>query len=259
MHDNYFERYTNGEEEAVWAELLALGPKVRDTPYLPQAMAVCREMTRRSRLNLRLLINRLSELDHQFWCYMLQTSPHLARLRKDDFAQWEPCIWIQPKPGVSDILDKAEKNGITLPLALRDWMEEIGLVSLSGSHPALCPFYSSWEHPNLYPDPFEVSASIELMAESISGLPSTQRAGKTISSDDIYKSEMGIESHEARGYWIMYPDASIDVELKGVWFPTTFVGYVRKSFQWGGFPGWERYPNRPEKELALLREGLLPI
>ena len=149
MHDNYFERYTNGEEEAVWAELLALGPKVRDTPYLPQAMAVCREMTRRSRLNLRLLINRLSELDHQFWCYMLQTSPHLARLRKDDFAQWEPCIWIQPKPGVSDILDKAEKNGITLPLALRVWMEEIGLVSLSGSHPALCPFYSSWEHPNL--------------------------------------------------------------------------------------------------------------
>lgn len=39
----------------------------------------------------------------------------------------------------------------------------------------------------------------------------------------------------------------------------TLVEYLRWSFQWGGFPGWEKEKSRPEKELALLRVGLLPI
>jgi hypothetical protein len=47
--------------------------------------------------------------------------------------------------------------------------------------------------------------------------------------------------------------------LQGEAHKLTFVEYLRLSFQWGGFPGWEKYENRPEKELAFLREGLLPI
>ena len=30
-------------------------------------------------------------------------------------------------------------------------------------------------------------------------------------------------------------------------------------FAWGGFPGLERFEERPEKELAYLREGLLEL
>jgi hypothetical protein len=51
----------------------------------------------------------------------------------------------------------------------------------------------------------------------------------------------------------------VDAKINGLWYDATFVGYVRKSFQWGGFPGWERYSDRPEKELALLWEGLVSI
>ncbi|MGA2597681.1 MAG: hypothetical protein ABSH09_11920 [Bryobacteraceae bacterium] len=60
-------------------------------------------------------------------------------------------------------------------------------------------------------------------------------------------------------YEITCPNGAIDAKIEGIWYETTFVGYIRKNFQWGGFPGWERYPNRPEKELQFLREGLLPI
>jgi hypothetical protein len=39
----------------------------------------------------------------------------------------------------------------------------------------------------------------------------------------------------------------------------TFVAYLRECFQWGGFPGWARLERRPEEDLALLTQGLLPI
>jgi hypothetical protein len=55
------------------------------------------------------------------------------------------------------------------------------------------------------------------------------------------------------------PDGSADAVLVGDPEGKTFVEYLRWSFQWGGFPGWEKQKDRPEKELALLREGLLPI
>lgn len=57
---------------------------------------------------------------------------------------------------------------------------------------------------------------------------------------------------------ITLPDARAD-------FPfddgrkTTFVNYLRVTFQWGGFPGWERSKNPPRKEIAELSQGLLPL
>ena len=268
MANNYLRRYLGGEHEAVWAELLALGPKVREEPYFEPALAVCRELTRRSRLNLTTLINRLSQLDHQFWHWGI--SPHLARVSANNHDQWrEEAIWELPEhighindsyADTAGALDRAEKNGIFVPLAVCTWMEDIGLVSLAGKHPTLCPFYEDREHPQIYADPLEIQPVVDMVADSL-GDTSHGFYRLRIGFDDRYKSEMGIEIHIDQDaiYWIQYPDASIDTELKDVWFPTTFVGYLRKSFQWGGFPGWERYPNRPEKELAFLREGLLPI
>ena len=60
-------------------------------------------------------------------------------------------------------------------------------------------------------------------------------------------------------YSIEYPNAAADGNIDGLWYDATFVGYVRKNFEWGGFPGWERYSDRPEEELTLLRKGLLAI
>jgi hypothetical protein len=55
------------------------------------------------------------------------------------------------------------------------------------------------------------------------------------------------------------PNAAADRPLAGEPHRTTFVNYLRIAFRGGGFPGWERHRNRPEKELQFLTESLLPI
>jgi hypothetical protein len=60
-------------------------------------------------------------------------------------------------------------------------------------------------------------------------------------------------------YTIRLPDAAIDAPLEYEWHKTTFVNYLRICFRWGGFPGLESRIHRPDRELAYLTEGLLPI
>jgi hypothetical protein len=61
------------------------------------------------------------------------------------------------------------------------------------------------------------------------------------------------------GYSVTLPDAAADAPLKAEPRKTTFVGYLRNAFSWGGFPGWEAQKDRPETELAKLCDGLLPL
>jgi hypothetical protein len=57
------------------------------------------------------------------------------------------------------------------------------------------------------------------------------------------------------------PNAAVDAPLRNEWHETTFLNYLRIAFRWGGFPGFERYPDelRPVEAIAYLTEGLLPI
>src|SRR5262249_52655217 len=43
------------------------------------------------------------------------------------------------------------------------------------------------------------------------------------------------------------------------WRNMTFVNYLRKAFEWAGFPGWERDPNPPREMISKLTEGLLAL
>lgn len=60
-------RYLAGEHEAVWAELMAMGPSVREAPHLGDAWAVARETMRRARHNVELIIHRLDQIGYRFW------------------------------------------------------------------------------------------------------------------------------------------------------------------------------------------------
>ena len=60
-------RYLAGEHEKVWAEMLALGPSVRDKPHAEDAWAVARETMRRARHNVELIVRRLDKLGYRFW------------------------------------------------------------------------------------------------------------------------------------------------------------------------------------------------
>lgn len=61
-----------------------------------------------------------------------------------------------------------------------------------------------------------------------------------------------------RGYQgIVIPAETVDAEFTLTNEP--FVRYLRRSFEWGGFPGWRHQETRPDKLLQHLRADLLPI
>jgi len=78
------------------------------------------------------------------------------------------------------------------------------------------------------------------------------------SIDDRGKAGLRIGRETDRTYFVKLPNASADFVLEGERHEETFVEYLRRTFKWGGFPGWERYTLRPEKELEYLK-GLAPI
>jgi hypothetical protein len=70
-----------------------------------------------------------------------------------------------------------------------------------------------------------------------------------------------------RDDWVMVglPQAGADAHLFGLyggdspWDESTFIGYLRECFRWGGFPGWARLASRPTEDLAFLTHDLLPL
>lgn len=185
----------------------------------------------------------------------------LVRLTPEEARRpWtQPAVWEPPKKAAPAKFASLENKNILIPLILRIWSEEIGQISLTGRHARVCPFYE--ESPPgepRYADPLMVSPVLPLLSGSLEELEGSTEP-LLVSYDDVLKAELAIDPGSDSEYAIEYPNAAVDAKLEGLWYDATFAGYVRKSFQWGGFPGWERYSNRPEEELARLREGLLPI
>ena len=118
--------------------------------------------------------------------------------------------------------------------------------------------YTEAGHPEVYADPLMVLPVLALLEESMEDV-NEGGSPLIVSYADAHKAEMPLDYGVDREYSIRYPNPAADAMIEGLWYQATFVGYLRKNFQWGGFPGWERYTDRPEKELAFLREGLLPI
>jgi len=157
-----------------------------------------------------------------------------------------------------------EKKGMLLPLSLRAWAEEVGDVNLAGAHPALC-FWQDGNFPGVYADPLTVF--LDHFMFEVEGWVEARDAGEdpgiidpVFGCDAEAKARLAIEDEQLDyGYSIELPNADVDAALDGEPHKTTFVNYLRIAFRWGGLPGWERHENRPERELAILTEGLLPI
>jgi hypothetical protein len=60
-------------------------------------------------------------------------------------------------------------------------------------------------------------------------------------------------------YIINIPDPAIDAVLEEGEDYGTFVGYLRTSFRWGGFPGLRASKAPPREELEFLTRGLSPL
>ena len=125
-------------------------------------------------------------------------------------------------------LEKAA--GGPLPLSLRAYYEEVGGVSLMGSHPVLNPLEQG---PG---DPLVV-APIEEMLQMIEsfGMEGDDELGLWIAPDDFHKANVS----GGEPYTIKIPDPKADGPFLYEFHNTTFVKYLRIAFQWGGFPGWD--------------------
>src|SRR5262249_1800422 len=107
--------------------------------------------------------------------------------------------------------------------------------------------------PNIFADPLVVDVPLDSIAEE-----DPAEGGECQLAPDDEGKAAG-PGCDCEFYAMRLPDLRADAPLLVERHHTTFVNYLRTAFRWGGFPGWEQYQERPEKELAMLTEGLLPL
>lgn len=271
MPASYLGRYLAGDREAVWNELTALGPAIRQEPLFADATAVARETMTRARANVEMLLERLRTLGYRF----VSKTP------------WEP-------PGAEMLgrLRGIEDAFGTLPLSLTTWYEIVGAVDFMGSHPRLSTYLFPGEprhvdiydrgriaRASIYPgfeivtghedldvarapdgDPLVVESCHEGMVWSldeadIEGLDPRLLYSLNFAPDSIHKSNTSGGDPTA----IFFPEPAMDAPLHGDWEDTYFVPYLRTCFAWGGFPGLRHEPEPPREQLDFLTAGMLPI
>jgi hypothetical protein len=105
-------RYVTGDCQPVWRDLVLLGDAILRPPFRKPAGAVARETMRRVRRNLETIIGRLEAMYYRFdGVPMRRRTPE----------------------------EKKVLAGMELPLSLRAWYEEVGVVNFRGVHRKLCP------------------------------------------------------------------------------------------------------------------------
>lgn len=263
----YLERYRAGERAAVWSELTALGPVIRDEPLFADAQAVARETMTRARANVELLVQRLTALGYRFIGDVLGPNP----------TPYAPPT----AESIAALRDLERQYGI-LPLSIETWYEVVGAVDCIGVYPRL----STYEEVNL-------SDMLRWYAGQ-RGLPSAGDPDAGIASDplviwpciDVLVDELDVEPDDdpsggphpryflgfapdaltkanvsgGDGPHIAFGTASMDAPLVGDdWEGVPFVTYLRTAFSWGGFPGLRDEISPPRELLSALCEGLLPL
>lgn len=234
---NWTDRYLAGECREVWREMTQAGPALRDDPTRwGDAEEVARETVRRARSNIAQIHELLTAEGYQF-------------------ARGENALR-PPAPDVHEQLSEIEHAIGEIPLSLKVWLEDVGSVDLTGSHP-------SWEFE--YTDPLVVDCQLDEVVEEHRDREETgwyATAGTTLfplslSPDYMHKADVS----GGPPYFVGLPNRSVDAlwENDTLHPQTLFVDYLRSALlEWGGFPGWARRepdfarPNQPFPE-ALRR------
>jgi hypothetical protein len=203
----FYDRYTAGEHQRVWKELVALGPAVRDDAHAADALAVAYETMERVAANVDTLIDRLTKLKYQ---------PSASRPRQ------------RPTAGIQKTLINFEKQTAVMPLSVRVFFEVVGEVNLIGAHPSIAP-----RNGEVAPDPLVVEAFDEGMVEYDED--QEQPEALMIAPDDLHKAN----TSGGDPYEIAIPDPRADGLVLNERHKLLFVDYLRLCFKFGGFPGYE--------------------
>jgi hypothetical protein len=256
---SYLERYLDGECTGVWAELVALGPAVRDEPICTDAQAVAQEMMLRAKHNISLLVERLTKLEYRF------ISPE--------------SVWRPPDPKLTATLDTLEQRYGSFPLVVRMWYEVVGEVDFMGTHPKLSHHdgldWGGSEQLGCYSDPMMVGWFSHLTDELLSfylnlagdwdEMAQMEKEMPPPYGIDIGLSAINKANHSGSGsIQMLVPNPAFDAPLidrDDYWMGTFFVPYLRTCFEWGGFPGFNRVADSdlPKEELNFLNDGLITL
>jgi len=228
-----YDRYQAGAHRDVWRELVSLGADVREAPYAADALAVAYETMRRVQANVRTVVERLTAMHYTF-----------------DTPNWRREMgrgYTLPPADIHRQIASFEREYAVLPLSLRTFFEVVGEVYLIGSHPTLAPTRGP-----VAPDPLVVYSLDDCAAildeDEEDGGPSAI----TIAPDDLHKAD----TSGGAPYEMAIPDLRADGELLNERHQLFFIDYLRLSFRFGGFPGYDGVVEVPEA-ISALKAGLL--
>lgn len=240
MPKSFLERYRSGEYAQVWADLLALGDRVRQEPMYSDALAVARETMTRAKINVDMLVSRLDAVSYGF------------QLPHDRSSSRDLAVRVPPPADVIGKVSELEQIVGLLPLSLRAWYEIVGGVCLAGQH-------EGWPG-MVISDPLEVGDIEPVIADAQAWVRMREKRGCTrpfhvsVSPDCYQKADVSGDN-----YVIYLPNAAADASLEKEPHQTTFVDYLRISFAWGGFPGFSLVRDYPRGDIAALTKDLLPL
>jgi hypothetical protein len=258
-------RKVPGFEREVWKDLIRMGEITEGTVEWNDAYAVARETMTRARANVERIISFLREHD-----YLFGYDPK-------PYSDTAPP-WVPPAADVNEKLKWLRALIGPVPLSLRAWWEIVGFVSLYGT------FAPGESDPLPLTDPLMFS-SLEGVLFAIADLYERERLPPNevgpdgrlglpiqICPDAYTKSKYsgGI------GYELWLPDGRADAPLRNVpvllpspplaiprpprvYLEETFVSYLRRSFQWAGFPGIPYWCPSMTRRLEPLFGEMLPI
>ncbi|MEU9131002.1 hypothetical protein AB0D08_23370 [Kitasatospora sp. NPDC048540] len=245
---SYHRRYADGEHEAVWAELRALGP-VPDA--LREDVAAVAEST------------------------MLRADRQIGRIEEQLAGLGFVPAWLVRERPTGDCLaalDRLAAEIGRLPAAYEAGLRVLGGVSFVGDCAALGlgHRYPAAAGPPrhvapLYPDPLWLP-SVECLREEWEEYRKDAGEYPDLPPEDGFHQGFPDTPHRAdgprranvsgAGFDLALPDDCADPVVDGVGGRPgiTLVGYLRTSIAWGGFPGWSfAAPERVPPALAALR------
>jgi hypothetical protein len=224
-----YERYTAGEREKVWKELVELGGAALGEKHAPDALAVAYETMERVLRNIQTLVQRLQSVGYKF-----QSAPHTP-----------------PDSRIWKTLQKLQKAAGPYPLSLRAFYDVVGSVDFMGAHQALDPKGAAFA-----PDPLVVYGAADALQQLDAFEPDEDGGMQLIlAPDDLHKANVSGGDPYSIAVPAPVADALVESEPNSV----NFVEYLRLVFAWGGFPGWKNGDAILPSELEMLRKDLLPI
>jgi len=269
MRISYLEQYRGASPfgDFVWSAVYSEGALEEGTALWEDAYAVAREAMERARQNIEVIVDFLRR-EHYIFFGM---PPNEGR------SPGEP--WLLPGPETPEQLQRLHALAGPLPLSLRAWWEVVGTVSLQG---VFEDEHGEGNDPTGWPQPMRDPLMVDPLGYVLQQVNEQLDEGADASGEGGFLVELSPDiyhkANQSGGapYAVRLPDRRIDAPLLNVLLllpvpaeaqrpyvevetNETFAQYLRRSFQWAGFPGFAFLPDPQMERLRPLFEKMLPL